>query len=987
MELEMIAKKHAPVLVALALLTMLLLAPPVSAAFSIANFSVSSTSSVAGAHPDLTTDLTFSTTSSGSQVFPDGNVRNLTVDLPAGLVGDPTAVPQCKQSDFSQNACPAASQIGSVAIKLLTNGFGFEPTLPVFNVAPRNRDETAEIAFSFGSIITVHMAVSVRTGSDYGLTAQVTGISHVFGVQHVALTLWGAPGDPIHDPLRTDMLFNPVGPSQIGKAVFLTNPTNCDGPLAFTASADSYQAVGTPSMATSSLPQLTGCDVAPFNPSFTLAPQSTRAGAPSSYEAVLTLPQNHNPDGQATAELRNAVVTLPAGVALSPSSAAGLDSCDDAHLHLHSTDPAACPDGARIGDTEFDVPLLPEPIHGGIYLRRPLPGDLFRIVLVADDFGIHLKLRGDVHADPATGGLTTTFVDEPQVPVTRLSLDFDGGSRAPLVTPSACGGYAVHSALTSWASSDAVAGDSTFAIDQDCGQESTFAPGFSAGTSDPTGAAHSSFHLRLTRDRGSALSHVDTTLPLGLLASLKGVAHCPEAQAVTGTCPAASQIGSATVGAGAGPAPIFLPQPGKAPTAVYLAGPYKGAPYSLSVVVPAQAGPYDLGTVVVRAALFIDPVTAQVTVKSDPLPTILQGIPLDLRDVRVDIDRPAFMVNPTGCAPQAVAGTITSAAGQAVSVSSRFQVADCSSLVFKPKLSLQLSGKGQTTDGKHPALSALLSQTPGQANLKKLAVTLPLSLALDPRNAASDDLCEFEAGRQTIPDCPKSSIVGSVTARTPLLDDPLTGPVYFIKNVRTDPQSGRRIRTLPTLATVLQGDGVTIVLRATTAVVDERLVTTFDAIPDAPVSDVTLNVNGGSKGILVVSDANLCKASQVADQAADGQNGKIADARITMGTPCGLGVVASSHTSSSLKVTVGGIGAGRLSVSGTGLVKAGRSITTATTATLSAPLTTATRRALARGHDVKVKVSVSFTPKGAPKAKRIAKQLVLHARAPEEPKR
>jgi hypothetical protein len=975
----MTARKLVPA--ALALLVSLVVAAPASAAFSIAAFSTSLTSSVAGAHPDLTTDLTFSTTTSGSLTFPDGNVRDLAVDLPAGLVGDPTAVPQCAQSDFSQNACPVASQIGSVKIKLLSAGFGFEPTLPVFNLEPRNRDETAEIAFSFQSLVTIHMAVSVRTDGDYGLTAHADGLSRAFGVQHVALTLWGIPGDAGHDALRTDMLLNPVGPSQVGKVAFLTNPTRCDGPLTFAATADSYQAVGTPEMATSSLPQLTGCDVAPFDPSFTLRPQSMQAGEPSSYQAVLTLPQNHNPDGQATADLRKAVVTLPAGVAISPSSAAGLDSCDDAQLHLHSTDPAVCPDGARIGDVEFDVPVLPEPIHGGIYLRQPLPGDLFRIALVADDFGVHLKLLGDVHADPTTGRLTTTFADEPQVPLTRAVLDFDGGSRAPLVNPSACGGYAVHSALTSWASSDAVVGDSPFAIDQDCGQESTFAPGFSAGTSDPTAAAHSSFHLRLTRDRGTALSSINTTLPLGLLASLKGVAHCPEAQAATGACPAASQIGSVTVGAGAGPAPVFLPQPGKAPTAVYLAGPYKGAPYSLSVMVPAQAGPYDLGTVVVRAALFIDPVTAQVTVKSDPLPTILQGIPLDLRDLRVDIDRPAFMVNPTGCAAQAVSGTVTSAAAQAVPMASRFQVADCSSLAFKPKLSLQLTGKGQSTDGKHPALSAVLRQTPGQANLKKLAVTLPLSLALDQRNAASDDLCEFEAGRQTIPDCPKSSIVGSVTARTPLLDDPLTGPVYFIKNVRIDPKSGRQIRTLPTLATVLRSGGVTIVLRATTAVVDKRLVTTFDAIPDAPVSDVTLNINGGSKSILVVSGANLCKASQVAGQAADGQNGKLSDARVTMGTPCGLGIVASSHTSASLKVTVGGIGAGKLSISGTGLVKAGRSITTATTATLSAPLTNATRRALARGHDVKVKVSVSFTPKGEGKAKKVAKQIVLHAGA------
>jgi hypothetical protein len=969
------------VIAALAPLAALVLAAPASADFSVTAFSTSLTSSVAGAHPDLTTDLTFSTTTSGMQVFPDGNVRDMAVDLPAGLVGDPTAVPQCAQSDFSQNACPAASQIGSVQIKLLTNGFGFEPTLPVFNMQPRNRDQTAEIAFSFQSLVTIHLAISVRTNGDYGLTAHADGLSRAFGVQHVALTLWGVPGDPSHDALRTDMLGNPVGPSQVGSVPFLTNPSNCDAPLRFAVSADSYQAVGAFSRAAASLPALSGCDVVPFAPGFRLAPESRQARAPSGYEAVLTVPQNANSNGQATADLRNAVVTLPDGVAISPSSAAGLGACDDAHLRLDATDAAACPDDARIGDVEVDVPLLPKPIRGGIYLRQPLPGDLFRIVLVADDFGVHLKLPGDVHADPTTGRLTATFADEPQVPFTQLTLDFDGGPRAPLVNPAACGAYATHSTLTSWAGGPAVLGDSSFAIDQGCGQESVFAPGFSAGTADPSAGARSSFQLRMTRDAGPALSTIDTTLPAGLLATLKGVPRCPEEQAAAGTCSSASQIGTTTVGAGAGPQPVFLPQPGKAPTAVYLAGPYKGAPFSLSVVVPAQAGPYDLGTVVVRAGLDIDPVTAKVTVRSDPLPTILQGIPLDIRDVRVDIDRPAFMINPTNCVAQSVAGTITSAAGQAVPVASRFQVAGCSSLPFKPKLTLGLSGRGQTTDGKHPALTAVLSQTPGQANLERMAVTLPLSLALDQRNAGSDDLCEFLAGQQTIPDCPKSSIVGTATVRTPLLDDPLTGPVYFIKNVRTDPRSGRQIKTLPTLAAVIQGDGVTLVLRATTAVVAQHLVTTFATIPDAPVSDVTLNINGGSKSILVVSAADVCKATQIADQAADAQSGRIADAQITIGTPCSLGVVASSHTSAALKLTVGGIGAGRVSASGAGLIRTSRTIASATTATLSVPLTVATRRALARGHDVEVTVAVRFTPQGARKARTTTKHLVLHASA------
>ncbi|MET0602500.1 MAG: hypothetical protein ABW167_10955 [Baekduia sp.] len=969
------------ILIGLVLLTLLLTASPASAAFSVAGFTTSSTSSVAGAHPDLTTDLTFSTTeTTPPRAFADGNVRDLTVDLPAGLIGDPGAVPQCDQSDFSQSTCPAAAQIGTVTVKLLTpSGFPTEPTLPVYNMQPRNDEETAEIAFSFSGLITVHMPLSVRTDGDYGLTAHVTGISRAFGVAHVVLNLWGVPADPAHDAQRIDMQLNPVGPTQLARTPFLTNPTRCGEPLTFRVRANSYQSPGTLSGASASLPPLTGCDAVPFAPRFSLQPTTTQAGAPSGYESVLTLPQNGNPGGQATANLQDAVVTLPAGVAISPSGAAGLGSCDDVSLGLHGTAPATCPGSSKIGEVEIDVPVLPKPLRGKIYLRQPRPGDLFRMALAVDGFGVHAKIPADIEANALTGQLTVTFAQTPQVPFTKLTLRFDGGPHAPLSNPVACGTYTTRAQLTPRSSPAPVGIDSSFAIDQACGQEGAFAPGFSAGSQDPRAGARTSFHLRVTRDGGSALSTIDTTLPPGLLGDIRAVPRCPDAQAAAGTCGPASLIGHATVGAGAGSAPVFLPQAGKAPTAVHLAGPYKGAPFSLSIVVPAQAGPFDLGTVVVRAGLHVDPVTAQATVKADPLPTILEGVPLDVRDVRIDVDRPGFMFNPTSCDPQTVSGTITSASGQAAAVSSAFQSVDCDMLGLRLRSSLTLSGKGQTTDGKHPALSASFTLPRGQSNLKRESVRLPLSLALDPKNSESDDLCEFAAGQKTIPDCPARSIVGSMTARTPILDQPLTGPVYFIKNVRTDPKSGRQIKTLPTLATVLQGQGVTIVLRASSAVVDGHLVTTFDNIPDAPVLDGKLNINGGPKGILVVSGADICKASQVSDWITDGHNGKTMATEVIMGTPCPLAVVAASNSLRSLKVTVSGISAGKLSVSGKGLTKRSRTIASATTATLTLPISRTVRSALAQGRDVRATVSVAFTPKGAKKAKRTSKRIVLRS--------
>lgn len=970
------------VLLVAAMATVAVTASTASGAFSIAGFTVSETSSIAGAHPDLTTTLTFATSSSPPPFHTDGNVRDITVDLPPGLIGDPTVLPKCAQVEFINGDCPAASQVGAVTTDVVSpSGFVFPtPPIPVFNMEPRNEEATAEIAFAASGLVIVHMSFSVRTDSDYGLTAHVIGTTRLFAIAKTELTIWGVPGDPIHDPERFNMRFEPVGPSQLSRVPFFTNATSCNGPLTFRASANSYQALDTFSHATATVPAMTGCEGVPFQPNFTFEPGTTEAGAPSGYHSELTVPQTKNPDGQATAALRNASITLPAGVAINPSGAVGLDGCDDAHLHLGSTVAAECPGASQIGDLRIEVPALPGPLDGHIYLRRPLPGNLFRIVLVADGFGVHLKIPGEVHADPVTGQLTATFANTPQVPFSKLTLDFDGGPHAALVNPASCGTYTTHAQLTPWSSSEAVPVDSSFTINQNCGREGNFQPGFTAGTANPRAGAHTPFHLRITRDSGPAVSTVDTTLPLGALANIRDVPRCAEARAAVGTCGPESQVGRTTVAAGAGSDPVFLPQAGKAPTAVYLAGPYKGAPFSLSIVVPAQAGPFDLGTVVVRAGLYVDPVTAQVTVKADPLPTILEGIPLNVRDIRVDIDRPGFTFNPTNCDPQAVTGTITSAAGQAVPVSSPFQVVDCDQLDLSPDLDLTLSGKGQTRDGKHPAVQATLTQPRGQSNLKKVEVTLPPSLALDPENSQSDSLCEFVDGRKTIPECPASSIVGSVVARTPILDQPLTGPVYFIKNVRIDRKSGRQIRTLPTLATVLRGEGVTLVLRATSSVNDDdQLVSTFDNIPDAPVSSFKLNINGGKKGILVISDADICKSTQKLDQVTDGQNGETREDTVTIATPsCPLGVVGSSHTSKALKLKVGGLGAGKVTASGKGLKKSSRTLAASTVATVSLPLSRSTRSALARGHNVKVKVSIAFKAKGAKKTKKITRTLVIH---------
>jgi hypothetical protein len=367
-------------------------------------------------------------------------------------------------------------------------------------------------------------------------------------------------------------------------------------------------------------------------------------------------------------------------------------------------------------------------------------------------------------------------------------------------------------------------------------------------------------------------------LSTGLTARLKGVALCGEPDARAGTCGSETRVGSVRVGAGPGPAPFSLGG------SVSLTGPYKGAPYGLAVAVPVVAGPFDLGTVVVRQAIFVDPVDAHITVVSDLLPTIVGGVPVRLRSIDVDIDRPGFVINPTSCATKQLHAILGSQQGSTIRLSSRFQATDCRALGFKPQMALKLSGPAQTKEGGHPGLKALLTQDRGQANIRRVEVRLPLSLALDPSNAGG--LCEYAEGQKTDPNCPVSSVIGRARAITPLLDRSLTGNVYFVKGVRKDPVSGRLIRTLPTLLVTLRGQ-VAINLRATTAVKHNQLVSTFAKVPDARVSRFELTLKGGKGGILVVTNnRNICKAKQNATTLLDAHNGRTSDTNTTITTPC-----------------------------------------------------------------------------------------------------
>jgi hypothetical protein len=971
-----------PVLSACLLLA--LTAGSASADFGVARFDGSvlnqdgSAAKQAGGHPyEVSVDISLARAFDPNFFtdMPEGSVRNLTVDMPAGFVGNPQATPtRCTEQQLSDvvtsgaSECPPSSQVGVVDVET-TNGVA---PYPVFNMEP---PENVPGMFGFNVAGSpIHLFARVRSESDYGITVDVPDISQALVILGSRLTFWGVPADPRHDGDRGDcLLSSDLCPIDAPLVPFLSNPTRCTPAgtgLEVKLAANAWENpapvrtsffthLPAPNEATQQGPA--DCERVPFDPSLAATPATPQAGAPSGYAFDLKIPQYESPAGIAAGNLQKAVVHLPDGVAVSPSAADRLEGCSDEQFGKGSLAAATCPEGSKIGTVSVETPLLGKPLTGSVYLGRPTADQLLRLFIVASGSGVTLKLPGSVTPDPVTGQLNTTFDNNPQMPFSRLLLEFKGGPRAALSNPPACGTYTTTAELTSY-SGKVVNASSSFAITQGANGAPCpaigFTPGFKAGTISPAAGADSAFSLTFSRDDDDQmLKSIAVDMPQGLLGRIAGVPLCAEAQASAGTCGEASRVGSVTTGAGPGTNPFSLP--GR----VYLGGPYKGAPFSLSIVVPAVAGPLDLGTVVVRSAITIDPLDAHVTVVSDPLPAILKGIPLQIRVVRVNIDRPGFMVNPTSCAPKAVAGVLHSVADATAAVASRFQVGDCASLALKPSLALSLSGKGQTTDGKHPAVTATLTQPVGQANLKKVRVALPLSLALDVDNASG--LCEFADGSKVEPTCPKASIVGTATARTPILDEPLSGPVYFVKNVRKDPKSGREIRTLPKLVVPLVGqNGVKLTLTGTSDVVDDQLVTTFDNVPDAPVSGFTLNIIGGRGGILVVSGADICKATQIADQQINGQNNKSANADVSIQTPsCPLKVLSKKVGKTSVAIKVGGLGAGKLTVTGRGIKKTNKTISKSTVATV-----TAKRTKGAPG-----RVTASFDPTGPAKARKATK--------------
>jgi hypothetical protein len=655
--------------------------------------------------------------------------------------------------------------------------------------------------------------------------------------------------------------------------------------------------------ATASCLPVAAAQGANFEPGIVVNATTRGADSPSGLHVELKLAGEGEPGG----ELSRAVLTLPRGLDLDPSAFAGLVGCAPAQIGLTSppgvlpaafdAEPAGCPAASRLGAVEIESALYGHPLSGSVYLaaqsQNPF-GSLFALYVAVEEpeAAVRLKFAGKFGLDIQTGQITAAFEEIPELEFERATLDIPRGPSALFTTPPTCGAHGIEAEL---ADREGGAANllSSFEVTEGAGGSacpSTEAaephqPGFAAGTLSPAAGAYSPFFMRLSREDGSQrIGALDVTLPPGLLGKLGGIDECSDAQIEVAerrggegegalerqspSCPAAARIGTITVGVGSGD-PLY------AQGHVYLAGPYKGAPLSVVAITPAIVGPFDLGVTVDRVAAYVNPITAQINPITETIPTILHGIPLDIRSIAVALDREQFILNPTNCGPFAIAGSATSTLGLTASISSPFQAGGCSALPFEPKLRLRL--KGGTRRGRFPALTATLTAKPGEANGAAARVTLPRSEFVEQAHIRT--VCtrvQFAAH-----ECPPGSVYGHAKVFTPLLEVPEEGPVYMRSS---DHQ-------LPDLVVALKGPAyqpIEIDLDSRIDSVHGRVRSTFEVLPDAPISKFVLRMEGGGKGLLVNSE-DLCdpKARRHAKVDLTGQNGKAYDTTPVVGNDCG----------------------------------------------------------------------------------------------------
>jgi hypothetical protein len=853
---------------ALAFAMVALSAGTAQAKLQVDSFTTTSSDSQAGGHPDLTTSFAL------HEPGVTESAANVIFDAPTGLFGNPAASLRCTASDFALEQCPSNAQSGLVTIYANRNGNPGEllGTAPLFDLEP-GPDQTG----LFGTIVPIigvpiQIPVAVRTASDYGLRFTVSELTQAFPLAQAEITFWGFPASPDHTPDRFPIGApgEPAGcpssldtscaggvPASIPDRPLIDNPTICTGEALRTKlTVQTYQHPEDPTVEVGTYPETTGCEKEAFKPVLFANLTTNESDSASGLDLDLRAPQFLG-QSPAPSQLRSAIVTLPPGLTINPDAADGQSSCSDAQARFGSEAPAECPDNAKIGTFVIHTPALEVPLVGSIFIGQPQPGSQYRLFLVADGAGVHAKLLGEAIPDPRDGQVRIEVLNLPQAPFDEFQLHLFASDRGLLATPTHCTIYEIGGEFFPWNDLlPQVHSSDNFSVSSGPGgrpcpsEVRPFNPRLEAGTSNPAAGAFSSFHLKLDRDDGDQfLGDLNFRMPPGFTGVLKGIAYCPDAaiaaaaqrlgrsEQAAPSCPADSEVGTSNVAAGPGGHPFH------ATGRMYLAGPFKGAPLSIVAITPALAGPYDYGVVVVRVALQIDPQTAQVSAVSDTVPSIIGGIPIRMRTIEVNIDKPDFTINPTNCSPMSVDSQGIGDQGTVTDFSSYFNAVNCSTLPFKPKMAIrQLGRRKQTRRTANPALRFDLRTRPGDANIKSISVTLPKAYEIDQRHLGN--LCsekELQATR-----CAGRTAIGVASTTTPLLAAPLTGPVYAVSG------SGG----LPRLAFILDGQ-VNLMPRADTASARGKLRTTVPIIPDAEIGHFRFKVFGGKTGYLQ-NTRNLC---------------------------------------------------------------------------------------------------------------------------------
>jgi hypothetical protein len=873
------------------------------------SFRFFSSSGQAGAHGDWTTEFDFAHEADGHTY---NDAREIVVKLPAGFDASNTAVGTCTETQLVTHTnnvpnCPIGSQVGDLSVEVFITGNNvYHLTVPVYNMEVTSFGTTAELGY-YTVAFTGLIKVQVRPG-DLGLTATTVNIPHIGEVHKVVFTVWGVPAASEHDAMRGAICGEnaevpPVcrnqfgGPQKANEPIkpFLSNPTGCSTAPEASMKADSWEEPLNWTEASYQLAPLGECERVPFEPSIEVNPSTRSAESATGLTVSVVVPQAwDNPMTLSSANLYDAKVTLPEGMTANPTLAAGLGACAPAQYEQYASESYSslpgegCPPESKIGSILIETPLLNESIPGAIYIATPYDnpfseeghahGSLLAIYVVAKDpeRGILIKVAGKITPNPVTGQLVTTFDETPQQPCSKFILQFTHGSTPPLISPPTCGGYAVQAELSPWSAptEPRFIASQPFQISQGvhegacpAGGVPPFKPQVVSGTQNNAGGNYSPFYLRIEREDGEQeLIKFSTTLPPGLTGNLTGIPFCSDAaiqaaKTVTGaeeeehpSCPQTSEIGHTIVEAGVGS--VLAQNLGK----VYLAGPYHGAPLSIVSITAAKVGPFDLGTVVIRFALDINPITAQVEIsgaQSDPIPHILRGIVVHVRKIRVYMDRPNFTLNPTNCAPQNITDAVTGSGSNyanpanqdTTNVNTPFEAADCASLGFKPLFGATTSGKASRKNGTslHVALSYPKALQGTQANIKSVKVDLPKQLPS--RLTTLQKACTSKVFDANPSACPAASRVGIAKATTPILPVPLEGPAYFVSYGDLK---------FPELIVVLQGYGFTIDLHGETFISKKGITSsTFRTIPDQPVTSFELTLPAGPDSALA-ANGNLC---------------------------------------------------------------------------------------------------------------------------------